>query len=63
MNLLADIPYEYQENDIQYSKVLGIKTFLTNKENKEFLEKNNLIALYGEWGSGKSSIFKTLKKV
>ena len=62
MNLLADIPYEYQENDIQYSKVLGIKTFLTNKENKEFLEKNNLIALYGEWGSGKSSIFKTLKK-
>ena len=62
MNLLADIPYEYQENDIQYSKVLGIKTFLTNKENKEFLEKNNLIAVYGEWGSGKSSIFKTLKK-
>ena len=62
MNLLADIPYEYQENDIQYSKVLGIKTFLTNKENIEFLEKNNLIALYGEWGSGKSSIFKTLKK-
>lgn len=62
MNLLVDIPYEYQENDIQYSKVLGIKTFLTNKENKEFLEKNNLIALYGEWGSGKSSIFKTLKK-
>lgn len=62
MNLLVDIPCEYQENDIQYSKVLGIKTFLTNKENKEFLEKNNLIALYGEWGSGKSSIFKTLKK-
>lgn len=63
MNLLADIPCEYEEKDIQYSKVLGIKNLLTNEGNKDFLEKTNLIALYGEWGSGKSSIFKTLKKV
>ena len=63
MNLLADIPCEYEEKDIQYSKVLGIKNLLINEGNKDFLEKTNLIALYGEWGSGKSSIFKTLKKV
>ena len=28
--------------------------------NKEILEKNNLIAIYGSWGSGKSCLMKTI---
>ena len=32
------------------------------KNNTDILQKNNMIALYGEWGSGKSSVLKTIEK-
>ena len=40
------------------NKVRFIKEYIEN--NDEFLAKNNMIALYGKWGSGKSSVMKTL---
>lgn len=62
MTLIADQPRTYKEGDPQYIKVQALKTFLEREEHEHFLSCNNLIALYGEWGSGKSSIFKTLKR-
>lgn len=62
MVLIADQPRTYKEGDPQYIKVQALKTFLEREEHEHFLSCNNLIALYGEWGSGKSSIFKTLKR-
>jgi len=43
-----------------YPKVEGIANFLENIHSKEVLKHNNLIALYGEWGSGKSSVVTTV---
>ena len=45
-----------------YSKVKGLNSFLDNIHSKEVLKHNNLIALYGEWGCGKSSVVKTVNK-
>ena len=44
-----------------YPKAKGIINFLENPKAQDALIENNLIALYGEWGSGKSSIIKTVK--
>jgi anti-anti-sigma regulatory factor len=57
--LKADEPLIYAKDNSLYPKVEGIKNLIETKI--DFLKKNNLIALYGEWGSGKSSIFKTLQ--
>lgn len=43
-----------------YTKVEGIQKFLESTHSQKILKHNNLIALYGEWGSGKSSIVKTI---
>lgn len=43
-----------------YSKVKGLNNFLDNIHSKGVLKHNNLIALYGEWGCGKSSVVKTV---
>lgn len=45
-----------------YSKVKGLSNFLDSIHSKEVLNHNNLIALYGEWGCGKSSVVKTVNK-
>lgn len=57
--LKVDEPIIYAKDNSLYPKVEGIKNVIETKI--DFLKKNNLIALYGEWGSGKSSIFKTLQ--
>lgn len=57
--LKTDEPIIYAKDNSLYPKVEGIKNVIETKT--DFLKKNNLIALYGEWGSGKSSIFKTLQ--
>lgn len=62
MSIIPDQPRYYFSQDPQYIKVKALKTFLEREEHEHFLGCNNLIALYGEWGSGKSSIFKTLEK-
>lgn len=45
-----------------YSKIEGIKKLLESFKSSNTLQNNNLIALYGEWGSGKSSIVRTIKE-
>ena len=35
-----------------------IKKFIKDNNNKDYLKKNNMIVLYGNWGSGKSSVIK-----
>ena len=54
---------ENEENDLfgTYNKATTIKNFLELEENREILSINNMIALYGEWGSGKSSVLSTVK--
>lgn len=61
MVIIPDQPRYYFSGDPQYVKVQALKTFLEREEHEHFLGCNNLIALYGEWGSGKSSIFHTLE--
>lgn len=41
-------------------KVNFIKTFITNYS--KHLEKDNMLVLYGEWGSGKSTAIKAIEK-
>lgn len=61
-NLVEEIKEINQENDIfgTYNKAKSICDFLELDSNKEILEKNNLIAIYGSWGSGKSCLMKTI---
>ena len=49
-----------EENDFigSLNKANSIKKFIENNNDK--LKKNNMIAIYGEWGSGKSSLMKTI---
>ncbi|PGY78234.1 KAP family P-loop NTPase fold protein [Bacillus cereus] len=41
-------------------KADAIKNMLEN--NNDYFEKNNMIALYGEWGSGKTSVMEYINK-
>lgn len=52
-----------EENDLYgtYGKAKSITKFIELETNKELLSKNNMIALYGEWGSGKSSVMRTIQ--
>lgn len=61
-NLNEEIKEINQENDIfgTYAKAKSICEFLELDTNKEILENNNLIAIYGTWGSGKSCLMKTI---
>lgn len=51
----------YNDHFNLYPKANGIINFLQSPKAQNALMENNLIALYGEWGSGKSSIVKTVK--
>ena len=64
-NLIEEIKEINQDNDIfgTYQKARSICDFLELDSNKEILEKNNLIAIYGSWGSGKSCLMKTLSPI
>lgn len=61
-NLIEEIKEINEDNDIfgTYQKAKSICDFLELDSNKEILEKNNLIAIYGSWGSGKSCLMKTV---
>ena len=60
MNLLEEPIILNSENDFLGSreKAEAIKEFI--EKNDELIQKNNMIAIYGEWGSGKSSLMKTI---
>ena len=51
-----------KENDLfgNLEKANFLKTFL--EENIEYIRKNNMIVLYGNWGSGKTTMFYAIKE-
>ena len=53
-----------EETDLfgTYDKMQFIKTFLEEEADSEYIKENNMIALYGSWGSGKTTLIQTLKK-
>lgn len=61
-NLIEEVKEINEENDLfgTYQKACAISDFLELDDNKELLSKNNLIAIYGPWGSGKSCLMKTI---
>ena len=64
MNLLNDKPIILnEENDLfgTLHKVKLLKEFFENQ--KDFLTEEKMVALYGGWGTGKSSVMKTLMSV
>lgn len=60
--LIEDVKEINSENDIfgTYQKALSITEFIELEENEKLLSENNLIAIYGEWGTGKSCLMKTI---
>ena len=62
-SLIEEIKVLNRENDMfgTYDKAMAICNFLQLENNKKLLEKNNLIAIYGVWGSGKSCLMKTIE--
>ena len=63
-NVIEEVKIINDTNDIfaTYSKAKSICEFLELDANKEILEKNNLIAIYGSWGTGKSCLMKTIQE-
>jgi len=59
------LPELTQDKDLfgTYEKMDFIKSFLENEDRSNNIKKNNMIALYGTWGSGKSTIINTLNKI
>lgn len=59
------LPELTQDKDLfgTYEKMDFIKSFLESGVDKKVIKKNNMIALYGNWGSGKSTIINTLDKI
>jgi nucleoside-triphosphatase THEP1 len=53
-----------EETDLfgTYDKMEFIKTFLEEEADSEYIKENNMIALYGSWGSGKTTLIQTLEK-
>ena len=62
MNLIEEPIILCENNDYLGSieKAKSIAEFI--KSDNELLKKNNMIAIYGEWGRGKSSLMKTINK-
>lgn len=60
--LIEEVKEINEGNDLfgTYQKACAICDFLELDDNKELLSKNNLIAIYGPWGSGKSCLMKTI---
>ncbi|AIJ06461.1 hypothetical protein JH146_1619 [Methanocaldococcus bathoardescens] len=57
---LADKPIDLSENDYLGTKEKAeiIKDFIKHPDNRKYLRENNMIVLYGNWGSGKSSVIR-----
>ena len=62
-SLIEEIKVLSYENDMfgTYDKAMAICDFLHLETNKQLLEKNSLIAIYGSWGIGKSCLMKTIQ--
>ena len=62
-SLIEEIKVLNSGNDMfgTYDKAIAICNFLQLENNKKLLEKNNLIAIYGLWGIGKSCLMKTIE--
>ena len=62
-SLIEEIKILNRENDMfgTYDKAIAICNFLNLEDSKQLLEKNNLIAIYGPWGIGKSCLMKTIQ--
>lgn len=62
-SLIEEIKVLSYENDMfgTYDKAIAVCDFLQLENNKKLLEKNNLIAIYGSWGIGKSCLMKTIE--
>ena len=62
-SLIEEIKVLSYENDMfgTYDKAMAICDFLQLETNKQLLEKNSLIAIYGSWGIGKSCLMKTIQ--
>lgn len=62
-SLIEEIKVLNRANDMfgTYDKATAICNFLQLENNKKLLEKNNLIAIYGSWGIGKSCLMKTIE--
>lgn len=62
--LLSNLPIEDLTNETDYLGIIDkgdlIKTFLVG--NKDQFDEIKMFSLYGEWGSGKSSLMKYLEK-
>lgn len=60
--IIEEIKEITEENDLYgtYEKANAIAEFITMEENQEVIDANNLIAIYGKWGCGKSCIMKTI---
>ncbi|AEF96802.1 KAP family P-loop NTPase fold protein [Methanotorris igneus] len=58
--MLPDTPADLLKNDFLGTKEKAefIKEFIKDSGNRDYLRKNNMIVLYGNWGSGKSSVIK-----
>ena len=64
LDIIEDVKILNSANDMYGSKEKAdaIVELISLDENKELLAKNNLIAVYGKWGTGKSSILKTVEQ-
>ena len=62
MNLVEEPIILNKENDYlgTFEKAREITNFI--EADNKILEKSNMIAIYGEWGSGKSSMMRTIDK-
>ena len=61
--LVEEIKEINEENDAfgTYKKAQAIVDFIELESNEEIISKNNLIAIYGKWGTGKSCLMKTIE--
>ncbi|MBQ3409277.1 MAG: hypothetical protein IJH12_08760 [Clostridia bacterium] len=63
-DLIEEMRYINKDEDMYGTcdKAASICKYLELKNNKELLEKNNIIAIYGQWGSGKSCLMKNIEQ-
>jgi len=64
LQINKSLPDLTKETDLfgTYDKMEFIKTFLEEEADSEYIKENNMIALYGSWGSGKTTLIQTLEK-
>lgn len=63
-NLIEEMRYIGRDEDLYGTcdKATSICRYLELESNKDLLAKNNIIAVYGPWGSGKSCLMKNIEQ-